>query len=409
MKLLYISAYAPYDGILHAGGKTHNYYLKELAKKFEIKLITYVQDFEAKKMDLDRYGIDHKYIFYPNTIFCKVKNKWSRINPLNRYGGFIPCFFEKEMNNTLIDLFQCGYKPDLIILEWTEILVLLPIIKKYYSNIPVFTIEVDVAFLGKERIANKYTNKIAKRIAQIKYQKIKKNELENLKIVDKIFTNNEKDKAILESYGFGDSKIDILTPYYDDYSKCQYRPANKNILFFGAMNRTENSESVLWFIDNVMPLLDEDFTFVVVGNHPTKEVLKKQSKRVLVTGFVNDVGPYFENSLCFVSPLILGAGVKVKVIEALSSGIPVICNQVSIEGINAIDKKDYIHCENAEEYAKAIKKVYEDSEFAHTIGLNGKKLISENYSYEKDCSKLKELIQRTNKTKQANQGAIDFK
>ena len=94
MKLLYISAYAPYDGILHAGGKTHNYYLKELAKKFEIKLITYVQDFEANKMDLDRYGIDHKYIFYPNTIFGKVKNKWSRINPLNRYGGFIPCFFE---------------------------------------------------------------------------------------------------------------------------------------------------------------------------------------------------------------------------------------------------------------------------------------------------------------------------
>ena len=72
--------------------------------------------------------------------------------------------------------------------------------------------------------------------------------------------------------------------------------------------------SALWFIDNVLPLLsDIDIRFVVLGSNPTEELKAKESARVHVTGFVDAVEPYFEKSMCLVAPLVLGAGIKVKV------------------------------------------------------------------------------------------------
>ena len=56
---------------------------------------------------------------------------------------------------------------------------------------------------------------------------------DSLKEVDKVFTNNDKDKQLLISHGI--DKVDVLMPFYDDYSTCQYNPNSKNILFFGAM------------------------------------------------------------------------------------------------------------------------------------------------------------------------------
>lgn len=393
-KLLYISYCAPYDSVRHAGGKTHNYYLKELSKSFNIKLVTYVKDDEIDKMDLDKYHIDHNYINYPVTklqrLWSKIINVESRLNPFNRYGCFVSNYEAIKIKTVLEKLRKEKYIPDVILLEWTQILFLLPIIKKYYPNIPVYEIEVDVAFLGKERIADGKQAGIKKAIAYRKASRVKELELTHLKEVDKVFTNNDKDKQLLISHGI--DKVDVLMPFYDDYSTCQYNPNSKNILFFGAMDRPENWKTAIWFIDNVMPLLDHGFTYTVVGNHPPKELLDKRNARVIITGFVEKVDPYFENSLCLASPLVLGAGVKVKIIEAMTSGIPVVCNRISIEGINAINGIDYIHCEKAEEFAEAINRLAVDKGFAETIGQGGKRVVINNYSYIRDCEKLATII-----------------
>ena len=62
-KLLYISYCAPYDGVRHAGGKTHNYYLKEIAKNenIDLLLLTFVANDEVNKIDLESYGINHEF------------------------------------------------------------------------------------------------------------------------------------------------------------------------------------------------------------------------------------------------------------------------------------------------------------------------------------------------------------
>ena len=75
------------------------------------------------------------------------------------------------------------------------------------------------------------------------------------------------------------------------------------------------------------------------------------------------------------APLILGAGIKVKILEAMYSGIPVLTNDIGIEGIEAEDKKDYYHCVTAEEYEKVIRTIYSTES-----SVNGKEKIVKEFN-----------------------------
>ena len=82
------------------------------------------------------------------------------------------------------------------------------------------------------------------------------------------------------------------------------------------MSRPENYLSAIWFIDNVMPLLKSDnYRFVILGSRPPEELKKRECTKIVITGFVESIVPYFEKSMCMVAPLVLGAGIKVKIIE----------------------------------------------------------------------------------------------
>ena len=159
------------------------------------------------------------------------------------------------------------------------------------------------------------------------------------------------------------------------------------------MYRPENYQACIWFIDQVMPLLrDIDVRFVVAGNRPPKVLTSRRSERVLITGFVEDETPLFSHSMCFVSPLLTGAGIKVKNIEAISSGIPVLTNEIGIEGIPAINGKDFFLCKTPEDYSKTIHQLYEERSGFDSTQMPGKKMISESFNLDISFSNYLALI-----------------
>jgi glycosyltransferase involved in cell wall biosynthesis len=109
----------------------------------------------------------------------------------------------------------------------------------------------------------------------------------------------------------------------------------KTILFWGAMNRQENEESVLAFLKRFGQRLAEGgYTLYVVGNAPSERVKRLASEHVVVTGFVEDPSPYFLLCEIGVVPLLSGAGIKVKTLEMLRSGITVVSTAIGAEGID---------------------------------------------------------------------------
>lgn len=150
------------------------------------------------------------------------------------------------------------------------------------------------------------------------------------------------------------------------------------------MAREENYKSVIWFIENVMPLISEvDVTFCVLGSNPPEELKKYANSKVLITGFVEDITEYLNKTKVAVLPLVLGAGIKVKVLEFAAAGIPILTNEIGIEGIPLERNIEYLHCETAEEFAGTIRKIMVNKIDLESISKNETIAIKKNFNLNK--------------------------
>ena len=105
--------------------------------------------------------------------------------------------------------------------------------------------------------------------------------------------------------------------------------------FYGAWNRAENSECLEWFLSKVYPKLSTDFEFVVIGGGMSETLKNRLTsyKNISYLGFVDDPIKEIAHCQALIAPLHKGAGVKVKVIDALSSGTCVVGTSIAFEGI----------------------------------------------------------------------------
>lgn len=164
---------------------------------------------------------------------------------------------------------------------------------------------------------------------------VKNSERELLKSANYVFTFCDKDSKLLD-------KIYSIKSYrannYLKYIHFRY-DMNKNIsnayCFYGAWNRKENTEALEYFIDNIYPSLTKKRSYIVIGGGMS-ESLKRRIESLdgfRYIGFVDD--PIYEISKCqaLIAPLHYGAGIKIKVLDALTAGTSVIGTDVAFEGI----------------------------------------------------------------------------
>jgi len=398
-KILWISYCVPYDGVAHAGGKVHNFYIKELAREnYDISLLTFSHYDELKKIDLIEYGINNKIIVHHNTLgsklFWGMLSNLRGINMFSGYAELVTPFVEYHLRKAIKHLDTWNEKPDVIILQWTQIVLFIDLIKKIFPNIPVICIEEDVSFLSYERKIKNSKNIAIKIIKNGQYNRLKGKELHALSMTDYIITSNKKDKAILEQCNIRKS-IWTWTPYFKKYTDFLNTGESKNVIFYGAMNREENYKSVIWFIEKVWGYIDDnDAKLYIIGNNPNKKLYEYACDDVIITGFVDDVSRFFMNACCMVAPLLLGAGIKIKILEAMSAGIPVLTNDIGIEGVFAKPDIDYYHCNTAKDYIAKLNEIMDGFSNRDIIGRNAQYFITQNYDYNKTAKEFLELIEK---------------
>lgn len=392
-RVLWVSPYAPYDQVRHAGGQIENYYLKgiNMHPEIETRIVTfaYEDEFESAKRDLNKAGIINVVLRNDLDKRDLLSNVLNRIKKYNKYAGITS---GKYWDRLYDGMKLCGeFSPDVIVIEWTEFILFIPYIKKIYPNAKIVAVEEDVSFLKYYRTYKNKAGLLKKLSWKTRFVRLKKTEINSLKMADLVILNNYKDEKLVQKYGIINTWR--WSPYFNSaIGKVIKRSKSNDIVFFGAMGRPENYESCIWFIQKVMPIIDPKYRFIVIGNKPDEKLLRYKSERVVITGFVEDTLPYFENALCLVAPLVIGAGIKIKILEAMSAGLTVLTNSIGIEGIPANNMIHYIHCENAQEYSRAINMLSVNHDKNIMIGENGKRLINGIFNYENDVDKFRTII-----------------
>lgn len=188
---------------------------------------------------------------------------------------------------------------------------------------------------------------------------------------DTVLCFSEKDKKLLDklckcnSFALSfyiDNKIILQNK---DFVSCK-----NYFVFYGAWNRRENLDGLLWFIHNVYPLCIKSIEFKVIGSELPIEVQKiiKDSSTIEYLGFVENPYILISAAKALIAPLFTGAGVKVKVIESLALGVPVIGTDVAFEGINnfCVDGINVLQrvC-TFSEFAKAVNYLHSSNVIDH--------------------------------------------
>lgn len=133
-----------------------------------------------------------------------------------------------------------------------------------------------------------------------------------------------------------------------------------DILFLGA-NNPFNVEGLQWFVDEVCPLLGEDFRIVLVG--AATKGLTKVPDCATVIPFAPDLDEIYENTRIAVCPMFRGTGMKIKVVEAMAHGLPVVCNERGIDGFPDKLLSGCLVTNDPDKFAGYLTRLIQDQEF----------------------------------------------
>jgi glycosyltransferase involved in cell wall biosynthesis len=168
-------------------------------------------------------------------------------------------------------------------------------------------------------------------------------------------------------------------------------PANESshrrqgLLFVGTMDYGPNVDAAAYFCKEIWPLVRQlvpEVTLTVAGACPVPEVLALgELPGVTVTGFVEDMRPYFWGAAACVVPLRNGGGTRLKILEAMAAGIPVVSTSIGAEGLDVTDGGSIVLADRPEHFADEVIRLLRDSGWNERLRANGRRLVEQFYDW----------------------------
>ena len=169
-------------------------------------------------------------------------------------------------------------------------------------------------------------------------------------------------------------------------------------LFIGSFLWPPNADAMIWFTHEIWPKIyrqNSKAKFQIIGSSPSPEMLAlSEIPGIEVLGFVPETTPYLKNAAVSVAPLRYGGGMKGKVNEALSHGLPVVATSIGSQGFHAENGKEMIITDDPDQFAVEIIGLFEDYQKQELIGMAGQQLNASLCSPEVVRDLLKKMIEQ---------------
>lgn len=361
MNILHIAPYYPSVNAIHAGGVAMGKEIETL-KKLGHKV--YVVAFVQKEYDYQLYIKEHND--YDD---CVLINKKRKILNIIKH-PFYPLFFATRMDSLFLKKIKKSIEKNniqAIHLEYSSMLWCLKL-KRNMPNLKFVSVLHDVTTQCYERKEQIESNHLKKLLLSFETKRIFRYEKTYLKRCDEIVTFSDKDKKLVSKYYdlsakrintyFGLEKIIEKKKNYERLLDGYY-----SVCFVGQMGRKENEEAAVRLISIFEKIKNEKKKLYIVGAKPSDYLKSFNKNNIVITGFVEDIDAFIIQNCdiaCF--PLMSGAGIKIKVLEAIALGIPVISNAIGAEGIDE-DYNYLIPAETDEDFIVQIEGVVSNKKY----------------------------------------------
>ncbi len=206
-----------------------------------------------------------------------------------------------------------------------------------------------------------------------------------LQLCDAHTVCSERERHVLQSRVPG-TRIEVVGNGVDCefFANGEQGGEKRDVLFMGRMDYHANIDAAVQFVKTTWPLIHArrpELRLMIVGAQPPEAIRSLASDNVVVTGTVPDVRPYYHSALISVVPLRVGGGTRLKVLEAMAAGTPVVSTTLGAEGLNVTHGKDILIADSPEAMADAVVAMQADSPQRQEIIANARRLVQTTYDW----------------------------
>lgn len=378
MKVLFLT----YDFPLPAtsGGKVRAYNLiKQTAKAVDIYLFSFTRGPvpEHHLQEMKKIGVKEITVFLRK----KIMHPANSLSLTKGNSIFKALYYDKKVEDQLINL---------ITTQHINILHCESYYTSFYANKAVKETGVKIVFgtenieshVYKEYVENN-VSMFLKPLYNAQVKKIYAEEIHAMKVADSCLAvtseeveyikKNSNTKSFVVKNGINVEKF-VFIPKKSNMTK--------NILFVGNFTYFPNTDAMKFFMNNVWEnVRDENVTLTIVGKGATR--LYGNQKNVITKEYIKDINDEYEKADVFIFPVRLGGGTNFKVIEAMAKGVPVVGFADKIKATSAVEGTHYVSTKDASDFSDKIKYVFNNEEEVKKITQDAKKLIEEEFTWDK--------------------------
>jgi len=392
MKILYLSHKIPYPP--NRGGKIRPFYtIAHLSTQHSIVVACLVEsknEFEYLE-PLQKICAGVQAILLP-TVTSILRTPWYLFT---RKPFTLPYFYSPKLKKVIDDLLE-KESFDLIIVHSSSM-------AQYviqYSGIPKIMdfVDVDSDKWRQYSLSTKFPFSL---IYHLEWLRLKKYEIAIAKSFTHCIFTSKFEEEIFKTY-INNTQIPIsIIPNGVDFE--YFKPTTQSytpntLIFTGKMDYLPNVDGVLYFYQNILPMIREkipEVKFYIVGLNPTKAVQKlAQDKNVIVTGYVKDIRPYLQKASVCVVPLRIARGIQNKILEAMAMGLPVVTTSKAFEGVNATVNQDLFVEDNPNEFANRTIELLKSAELRNKVSLQARKKVIETHNWSVNIQRFNEIIEK---------------
>jgi len=263
-------------------------------------------------------------------------------------------------------------------------------VRQYAPQSRIIFDTVDLHFLRDGREAEFTQDASAQVIARDKQQQ----EYEIVDQADETWVVSSVEQELLRS-AHKRKSIEIVSNIVDVPGSRTPFSLRRDFLFIGNFQHRPNIDAVLFFTHEIYPVVKQrlpNAKFYVIGDFMPPNIVSLASENVIITGWQSDVRPHFENIKLSVAPLRWGAGVKGKINQSMSFGVPVVGTSIAVEGMNLINREDVMVADEPDQFAKAMIELYESEELWNRLSQNAVVKTQDLYSVDAAQKQLRKLF-----------------
>ena len=236
----------------------------------------------------------------------------------------------------------------------------------------------------------------------IQWRKLSRYEAALCRLADRVVAVSEADAEALRALVPG-LRVDIVpngvdTEFYNvqiPMTKSQLAIGLWSLVFTGKMDFRPNVDAVIWFCEEVLPLVRREVPgvrFYIVGRSPHRRVLRlARDPAVTVTGYVDDVRPYIAAASVYVVPLRVGGGTRLKVLEALACGKAIVSTSLGCEGLGLTPGRELVVADTPQEFARQVVELLRNPERREELGQAARRFAEERYDWRLIVPKLERV------------------